>query len=100
MTYSQAKIDAYKKLDEAIEALRVAYGYTDDKEVLTGYVLLTSGIEFMDADPDDPTADDLDTRGFNSIYARRGQDPTLTFGILQEAVRKYNDVQVNYDGDD
>lgn len=92
MTYTQAKIDAFAKLDEAITELRNVYAAEDDdddKSVLTGYVLLTTAIEFQDPTAD-VTDDDLDTRSFVGCFSRRGQDPTLTYGILNEAIRHWN----------
>jgi hypothetical protein len=101
MTYSQAKIDAFAKLDEAVDALRAAYSAEDDekdKSVLTGYVLLTSAIEFVDKS-DDVKDDDLDTVSLCGAYSRRGQDPTLTYGIINEAIRHHNNVNLRYGGE-
>lgn len=98
MTYSQAKIDAFALLDEAVMALRAAYSAEDDEEdktVLTGYVLLTTAIEFQEPS-DNPTEDDLDTRSMVGCYSRRGQDPTLSYGIMQEAVRHHNNINLRY----
>lgn len=90
MTYTQAKIDAYDKLEEAVEALRAAYKDDDDTSVLTGYVLLTSAVEFakQTSSPDD---DDLDTYSISGWYSRRGQPPVLSYGIVHEGLRHYND---------
>lgn len=103
MTYTPEKIAAYAALDEAVDKLREAYAKEDDdpdESVLTGYVLVTSSIVF-EKQQDDPKWDDLDTSALCGIYSRRGQDPTLTCGIINEAVRKYNEVQINHNlGDD
>lgn len=93
MPISEDKKEAYKKLEEAVEAMRKAYGHNDD--ILTGYLLLTSSIEFV-SEEDSPDNDELDLRSQNGWYSKRGQDPTLSYGILCEAVRHYNEIQVNY----
>lgn len=96
MTYTQAKIDAYAQLETAIENIRTVY-FTEDGEdpnVLTGWVLLTSSIEFSEPDPSDPNQDDADTRSCGGFYSRRGQDPTLSYGILNEGLRHYNHIQM------
>lgn len=96
MTYTQEKIDAYKKLDEAVEALRKAYGYHETGEILNGYVLLTNEITFDEIDQSNPNKDDKDLSSAAAIYPCRGQDPTLTYGILMEAVRHYNGMSQGY----
>lgn len=96
MTYSQAKIDAYAKLDEAVEAIRAAYRDDDDQDILTGYILLTSAIEFCAVEPDNPRRDDLDTVSCIGWYSKRGQNPVLSYGIVTESLRHYNEVQVNH----
>jgi hypothetical protein len=97
MTYSQEKIDAYAALDKAIEQLRVAHGYTDD--MLTGYVLLTSSVKFQEP-CDDPACDDIDLDMSNGWFTKRGQDPTLSYGIVNEALRHYNSAQLRWAGDE
>ncbi len=97
MTYSQAKIDAYAQLEIAINNLRDIYTSEDKNDdepnILTGWVLLTSGIEFCQPEPDDLYCDDVDTKSVMGFYSCRGQDPTLSHGIIQEAVRHYNRIQ-------
>lgn len=92
MTYTQEKIDAYQMLENAVEALRAAYRDDDDTDVLTGYVLLTSAVDFASktSSPDD---DDLDTYSISGWYCRRGQPAVLSYGIVHEGLRHYNDRQ-------
>lgn len=92
MPFSQEKIDAYKKLDEAVDAIRQAYGYNDD--ILTGWLLLTSSVR-IDDEPDSED-DDLDLRSSIGWYTKRGQDPTLSYGILNEAIRHYDQAQKQF----
>lgn len=94
MTYSQERIDAYEALEEAINRVRKAHGADDD--MLTGFIVLTSAVEFKEPDPDNPEHDDLDVTPYNGWYSRRGQDPTLSFGILNEALRHYNMTNMRY----
>jgi hypothetical protein len=96
MTYTQQKIDAYAALEDAVEKLRAAYRVDeleedpdDEPSILTGYVLVTSSIRFS-GPSDDPRDDDLDTTGVGGMFSRRGQDPTMTYGIINDAVRHYN----------
>lgn len=96
MTYSKKVIDAYAKLDEAVDAIRAAYKEENDSDVLIGYVLLTSSIEFQEADDDDEYKDDLDTCNIGGWYSKRGQNPTLSYGIVNEALRHYNRIQVDH----
>ena len=90
MAISEEKRLAYEKLEEAVELMRKAFGYEDD--FLTGYILLTSSVEFV-GEGDSPDGDELDVRSNSGWYSKRGQDPTLSYGILCEAVRHYNEVQ-------
>jgi hypothetical protein len=91
MTYSQAKIEAYAKLDEAVEALRAV---DRDPNVLIGYVLLTCAVELDDdTNESDENVDDMDMTSISGWYSRRGQSPTLSYGIVHEAIRHYNQDQ-------
>lgn len=93
MTYSDAKIEAYELLEKAVLALRAAYKDPDDKDILNGYVLLTSAVEFCEK-TDNPHDDDLDTISVAGWYSRRGQAPVLSYGIVNEALRHYNEVTI------
>lgn len=93
MTISEEKRLAYEKLHEAVESLRKAYGYEDD--FLTGYILLTSSVQIV-PESESPDGDDMDVKSASGWYSKRGQDPTLSYGILCEAVRHYNEVQTEY----
>ena len=97
MAISEEKRLAYEKLEEAVELLRKAFGYEDD--FLTGYILLTSSVEFV-PENESPDGDEMDVRSTSGWYSRRGQDPTLSYGILCEAVRHYNEVQTEYGEND
>lgn len=94
---SEEKIAAYKQLDEAVDAIRKAFGY--EKDILTGYVLLTSSVEYQE-DCGHEDHDPLDLRSAMGWHTRRGQDPTLSYGILHEGLRHYNYVNERYGEDD
>lgn len=96
MTYSQAKIDAYEQLEVAIANIRNVYREEnqDTPDMLTGWVVLTSAIEFKEPDTADLNQDDADAHSSSGWYARRGQDPTLSYGIVNEGLRHYNEVQI------
>lgn len=91
MTYSPEKIAAFANLEDAIGQLRKAYGYDDD--VMNAWVLLTNSIGFPDKE-DDPDCDDLDQEDACGFYSRRGQSSTLSYGLLHEAIRHYNYMQL------
>lgn len=93
MTFSPEKIAAFEELEKAIDGLRNAYGYDDD--VLNAWVLLTNSVGFVEKE-DDPNADDLDTRDSVGYYTRRGQSSTLSYGLINEAVRHHNEVQMTW----
>jgi hypothetical protein len=99
VTYSPEKIAAYELLEQAVIALRAAYKDDGDKDVLTGYVLLTSAVEFSEPS-DDPADDDLDTISVGGWYSRRGQAPVLSYGIVHEAIRRYNEVTIRHHKED
>ena len=52
-------------------------------------------MEFV-PESESPDGDELDVRSSSGWYSKRGQDPTLSYGILCEAVRHYNEVQTEY----
>ena len=87
MTYRKEKVEAYAALEEAIEKVRQVYGYTDD--VLTGWTVITASVKYVEP-CDNPDCDDMDSVSNGGIYTRRGQDPTLTSGMLHDA-RRYTD---------
>lgn len=105
MTYSKNRIEAYKKLEEAVENLRRVcndeeegqWGIEVQNQVMTGYIVITSSMEFVTPDPNDPYADDLDARTINITYPRRGQDPTMTYGMLCEAVRRFESANIEHE---
>jgi hypothetical protein len=61
--------------------------------------LLTSSVKFQEP-CDDPACDDIDLDMSNGWFTKRGQDPTLSYGIVNEALRHYNSVQLRWAGDD
>lgn len=95
MTYSERKIAAYKKLDEAVAEIHAVYQEdhpdqeSSDGYFLTGYVLVTNQSRPSDVDPNDLYADDLDMETVGAIYGMRGQNPVLTLGILNDAVQHH-----------
>lgn len=98
--WTKRKEDAYESLDKAIEEIRAAYkeGYEaegiHDEDVLVGWVVMTSAVDFVGGHPDYED-DPLDTRSIGGWYTKRGQHPVLSYGIAKEGLRHYNDVTVN-----
>lgn len=93
MTYSAEKKEAFADLEASIAKLRKAYGYDDDRSVMNGWVLLTNAVSFPEKS-DDPDDDDLDQEDSCGFYSRRGQSSTLSYGLLHEAIRHYNYIQL------
>jgi hypothetical protein len=91
VTLSPVKVEAYKKLDEAVDALTTAFRSEDgDNEgILTGYLLLVGEVAFLE--PGDPEDDEQDMRTIMGVYRKRGQNPLLDLGLIHEWIRHNND---------
>jgi hypothetical protein len=95
MTYSEAKIQAYEKLEEAIENLRKVYIDEDPDDdgaaILTGWLLLTSAIEFSSGHAEEcEHHDELDSRNVAGWFSKRGQNPVMSLGMMHNAIHHFN----------
>lgn len=88
MALSQAKLDAHKKLEEAVEALTNAYQKNGEEGILTGYILIVGEVKFTPPEEDD--SDDDELTGIIGVYDKRGQNPILSYGLAHEYIRHYN----------
>ena len=91
MVYSQAKSEAYEKAEQAISALIDAFDSFDEGEMLTGWTIIVSGSRFSgeDAPNYEPTDDELDVTAHYCYHTKRGQDPTMTRGMIEAFLDKF-----------
>lgn len=91
MTLSPEKVSAYKKLDEAVDALTTAFRSEDgdNQGILTGYLLLVGELTFLE--PDEEGDDEQDMKVIMGVYRKRGQNPLLDLGLVHEWIRHNND---------
>lgn len=82
MTWTPQQVEAYQKMDAAIEAMIEAFGSFKDGEFLSGWIVALSGIRplpgtelYEDDDDDDGTCSS------SAYFYKRGQHPLLTRGI-------------------
>ena len=91
MTYSEAKAKAYEKAEAAIADLLEAFDSFDEGEMLTGWTIIIAGSRFSGENDDDyqETDDELDVTAHYCYHTRRGQDPTMTRGMVEEFLDKF-----------
>lgn len=96
MPYTKAKADAYEKAEEAISALLESFGSFDNGEMLTGWTLIISGSRFsstkFEEDNVEPDDDEMNSTAHYCFHTRRGQDPTMTRGMVEEFLDKYRSI--------
>lgn len=88
MSYTQAKIDAMAKLDEAAEACVKAFESFAEHTIPVGYVLLVVGTKPVSTDEDysEPDDDDMEMMCEYTHFPKRGQMPVVTRGIVDAYV--------------
>ena len=92
MTLSPEKIAAYAQMDEAIHALVEAHNgdlSLDDNGFVTSWVLISNEIRQNDHASENGRMDELDMIHTIGCFSKRGQDPSLTLGIIHEYLRWY-----------
>lgn len=89
MAYSPEKAAAYEKVEEAINDLLESFGTFEEGEFLTGWTIVVSGVRMVtesdyDEDGPDETDDENNVISRYTYFRRRGQDPTMTRGMVEE----------------
>ena len=84
MPLSEAKIAAYKLMDQAVEAITEAYdeGCETPSGIRTGWLLLVGGVALAEEDED--SDDDQEMRACLGVFEQRGQNPHLSLGIVTD----------------
>lgn len=81
MTYNDKQVKALANMEEAIADLNIAFDNFAENEVTTGWVLVISGYGMAEPDPE---GDPMEMKAVYAFHSRRGQDPTMTRGIVEE----------------
>lgn len=91
MTYSSEKAAAYEQMEAAIEALNKAFNSFSDGTMPTGWLFIETGIRFAtnEDDYDESHDDELDATSVYIYHSKRGQDPTLSRGMVEAFLDKF-----------
>jgi len=86
VTYTPETEAAFEAVEAAIDALIAGFKEHDDNEFITGWTLVVSSTVTNPIDPEEDriTLDVIDPTSHYAYYTRRGQDPTLTRGMVEQ----------------
>lgn len=93
VTITAQRAAAHEALEGAVHQMLAAYGAFDEGQMVVGYVLVVGGARLMNADLDDGfDADDGDEDELVSsmrAFARRGQQPIVTRGLVENYLDRW-----------
>ena len=99
MTLSEAKVEAFKEVEVAIEKLIEAFRVEDDDDdrnkscMLTGWLIVTNEVRLNNSDEIEDGDDEEDLHTVQGAYTRRGQNPLISLALAHEYIRHWNDAQ-------
>jgi hypothetical protein len=96
MALSKEKVEAHVLLDKAIDALTAAYRTDEDKDrsgIQFGYLLIVGEMTFILPEDEEyeEDGDEEEVKDIIGSYSKRGQSPTISYGLAHEWIRHYND---------